>query len=145
MQKPHRLEEDNITQELNPLQSSQFFHQRIIYRTITDTMETLLRQSRSMCPFLQKTSPATLRSLSTATRRISSGGGTMSNLQVLARRCPVMGKALAVQSARTGNAALCGVFGGTRAYRSKAQLHTTRSQQATVGQDVLRRRNSGKF
>ena len=54
----------------------------------------------------------------------------MSNLQVLARRCPVMGKALAVQSARTGVMALSGVYGGTKAHHSKAGLHTTRSQQA---------------
>lgn len=67
----------------------------------------------------------------------------MSNLQVLARRCPVMGKAMAVQTARAGSTALGGVFGGTRAYRSRAQLHTTRPQQATVGEDVLRRRNNG--
>lgn len=43
----------------------------------------------------------------------------MSNLQVLARRCPVMGKALAVQSARNGNVALAGAYGGMRAYHSK--------------------------
>lgn len=32
--------------------------------------------------------------------RASPGGGTISDLQIIARRCPVMGKALAVQSAR---------------------------------------------
>ncbi|KAI9877515.1 MAG: mitochondrial 5-aminolevulinate synthase [Pleopsidium flavum] len=101
-------------------------------------MEALLRQSRSMCPFLKKTSPATLRSLSTATRHVSPGGGTMSNLQVLARRCPIMGKAMAVQSSRTGNAAFAGVFGGGRAYSGKAKLHTTRAREATVGAGVLR-------
>lgn len=71
-------------------------------------MESLLSQSRAMCPFLQRTSPATLRSLSTATSpspcrastSASPGGGTMSNIQVIARRCPVMSKALAVQTAR---------------------------------------------
>ncbi|MCJ1257933.1 mitochondrial 5-aminolevulinate synthase [Lignoscripta atroalba] len=103
-------------------------------------MDALLRQSRSMCPFLQKTSPATLRSLSTSTRHVSSGGGTISNLQVLARRCPVMGKAMAVQSAKSSNAGLGGVFGGVRAYGGKAKLHTTRGQQATVDTDPLRRR-----
>lgn len=108
-------------------------------------METLLRQSRSMCPFLNKTSPATLRTLSTSTRPVSGGGGTSSNLQVLARRCPVMGKAMAVQSAKAGNAALGGVFGGARAYGGKAKLHTTRAQHATVGSDMLTPGKDGKL
>ena len=98
-------------------------------------METLLRQSRAMCPFLNKTSPATLRSLSTSTnvQHAAPGGGAMSNLQIIARRCPVMGKALSVQSARHGNNALAGAFGGTRAYHARvprANLHTTRSEKA---------------
>ncbi|CAF9922791.1 MAG: mitochondrial 5-aminolevulinate synthase [Heterodermia speciosa] len=103
-------------------------------------METLLRQSRSMCPFLNKTSPATLRSLSTTTRPASPGGGTMSNLQLLARRCPIMGKAMAVQTAKTGNPALCGAFGGVRAYGGKAKLHTTRYNYATVDNDTVPRK-----
>ncbi|KAF2273824.1 5-aminolevulinate synthase-like protein [Westerdykella ornata] len=101
-------------------------------------MEALLHQSRSMCPFLHKTSPATLRSLSTTTaaasnHAVSPGAGSMSNLQVLARRCPIMGKALAVQSARTGHSALAGVFGGARAYHSRvgrAKLHTSTAKEA---------------
>ncbi|KAF1940926.1 5-aminolevulinate synthase mitochondrial precursor [Clathrospora elynae] len=100
-------------------------------------MEALLRQSRSMCPFLHKTSPATLRSLSTTTaaarHEVSPGAGSMSNLQVLARRCPIMGKALAVQSARNGNNALAGAFGGVRAYHTRvnrAKLHTSTSKEA---------------
>ena len=100
-------------------------------------MEALLRQSRSMCPFLHKTSPATLRSLSTSTSTqqqvAAPGGSAMSNLQVVARRCPVMSKALTVQSARNANAALSGAFGGSRAYHSKvprARLHTTRPNEA---------------
>lgn len=98
-------------------------------------MEALLRQSRSMCPFLHKTSPATLRSLSTtaAQHSVSPGAGSMSNLQVLARRCPIMGKAMAVQSTRSGNSALAGAFGGVRAYHSRvnrARLHTTASKEA---------------
>ncbi|KAL6713195.1 5-aminolevulinate synthase, mitochondrial [Lecanora helva] len=107
-------------------------------------MESLLRQSRSMCPFLNKTSPATLRSLSTTTRHASPGGGSMSNLQVLARRCPVMGKALAVQSAKNGKCGLSGVFGGVRAYGgcgTKAKIHTSRAHQASVAPDVVRRNN----
>ena len=62
-------------------------------------MEALLHQSKAMCPFLNKTTPATLRSMSTATQK-SPGGGTITNLQFIARRCPVMNKALAVQAAR---------------------------------------------
>ena len=57
----------------------------------------------------------------------------MSNLQVLAKRCPIMGKALAVQSARTGHHALAGAFGGVRAYHTRiprAKLHTSASKEA---------------
>ena len=64
-------------------------------------MESLLNQSRAMCPFLKRTSSATMRTLATTAQPGSiPGGGTISNLQVVARRCPVMSKALAVQSAR---------------------------------------------
>ncbi|KAF1957558.1 5-aminolevulinate synthase-like protein [Byssothecium circinans] len=98
-------------------------------------MEAVLRQSRSMCPFLSKTSPATLRSLSTtaAGHDVSPGAGKMSNLQVLARRCPIMGKALTVQSARLGSSTLAGAFGGTRAYHTRvnrARLHTSTPKEA---------------
>ncbi|KAI4165684.1 MAG: hypothetical protein LQ342_000626 [Letrouitia transgressa] len=109
-------------------------------------METLLRQSRQMCPFLKKTSPATLRSLSTTANRSSPCGGTMSNLQVLARRCPMMGKAMAVQSAKYRNSALGGVFGGVRGYGTwsggKAKLHTSRVNHATVDHGLLRHREN---
>lgn len=88
-----------------------------------------------MCPFLSKTSPATLRSLSTtaAGHDVSPVAGRMSNLQVLGRRCPIMGKALAVQSARNGNSALAGAFGGARAYHTRvnrAKLHTSSPKEA---------------
>ena len=63
----------------------------------------------------------------------------MSNLQVLGRRCPVMGKAMAVQSAKTGHCNLNGVFGGTRAYGGKAKFHTTGTQHANVASNLLRR------
>lgn len=69
----------------------------------------------------------------------------MSNLQVLARRCPMMGKAMAIQSAKTGNNALNGVFGGARAYGSrsgKAMLHTSRVNHATVDPGLLRHRET---
>lgn len=57
----------------------------------------------------------------------------MSNLQMLGKRCPVMGKALSTQSAKMGNSALSGAFGGSRAYHSKsprANLHTGTPQKA---------------
>lgn len=44
-----------------------------------------------------------------------------------------MGKALVVQSARNGNSALAGAFGGVRAYHSRvnrAKLHTSAPKEA---------------
>ncbi|KAJ5536745.1 hypothetical protein N7513_009931 [Penicillium frequentans] len=101
-------------------------------------MEAMLQQSRAMCPFLKRTAPSTLRTLSTATRP-STGGGTMSNLQVLARRCPVMSKALAVQSARmseakrfTSSTAGVPTMKPFRAPTEKRSLHTTGGHPASV-------------
>lgn len=94
-------------------------------------MDHLLRQSRSMCPFLKKTSPATLRALSSGTsHQVSPGGGAMSNLQVLARRCPIMGKALAVQSARLRTGPMGHGGAGLGPHTAKAHLHTTRVSEA---------------
>ncbi|KAJ5463186.1 hypothetical protein N7475_008130 [Penicillium sp. IBT 31633x] len=103
-------------------------------------MEALLQQSRAMCPFLKRTSPTTLRTLSTATRPSTSpGGGTMSNLQTLARRCPVMSKALAVQSARLSGtkrftSCAAGVAGiqPLRVPTGKRALHTTGGHPASL-------------
>ncbi|KAL4966835.1 5-aminolevulinic acid synthase HemA [Aspergillus stella-maris] len=104
-------------------------------------MEAMLQQSRAMCPFLKRSSPTTLRTLATATRPSTSpGGGTMSNLQRLARRCPVMSKALAVQSARmTGTkrftSSAAGVPGTpkpTRATPGKRSLHSTGGNGANM-------------
>ncbi|KAJ5360162.1 Aminotransferase class I/classII [Penicillium concentricum] len=103
-------------------------------------MEALLQQSRTMCPFLKRTSPTTLRTLSTATRPSTSpGGGTMSNLQVLGRRCPVMSKALAVQSARLSStkrfasrAAGVAAFQPMRVPTAKRALHTTGGHPASL-------------
>ena len=50
----------------------------------------------------------------------------MSNLQLIARRCPIMGKALAVQTARTGFA---GIFRTAQAYSGKAKLHIGRVEK----------------
>ena len=70
----------------------------------------------------------------------------MSNLQVLARRCPVMGKAMAVQSSKSNHNMLSGVFGGTRAYHNgKSWIHTSRAQQASVEPEVVRRESDGMY
>ncbi|KAL4883280.1 pyridoxal phosphate-dependent transferase [Aspergillus karnatakaensis] len=107
-------------------------------------MEALLQQSRAMCPFLKRSSPTTLRSLATATRPSTSpGGGTMSNLQRLARRCPVMSKALAVQSARlTGTkrftSTAAGVPGSSKTSRvspGKRALHSTGGNGANMSNE----------
>lgn len=102
-------------------------------------MDSVLRQSKAMCPFMKKATAAGLRAMSTAApTAVSPGGGAMSKLQVLARRCPVMGKAMAVQSARIGHAtgfpsvaakAGMSTFSG-HAKTGKAKLHTSRSQEA---------------
>ena len=68
----------------------------------------------------------------------------MSNLQVLARRCPVMGKAMSTQAARTGTNPLNGVFGGVRAYGGKAKIHTSRPQKASLASDMLRDKSHGR-
>ncbi|CRK30527.1 hypothetical protein BN1708_005175, partial [Verticillium longisporum] len=65
-------------------------------------MEAALRQSKAMCPFMKNASAAKLRAMSTSTRpaiAASPCGGTMSKLQLYAHRCPVMGKAMNVQTA----------------------------------------------
>jgi 5-aminolevulinate synthase len=69
----------------------------------------------------------------------------MSNLQVLARRCPVMGKALAVQSTRLGVSGLAGAYGGARPYHHKvdkvdrAKFHSAAVKEAqAVEVGVLR-------
>ncbi|RDW84559.1 5-aminolevulinate synthase [Coleophoma cylindrospora] len=102
-------------------------------------MDAALRQSKALCPFMKKASPATLRSLSTASRQTSPCGGSMSNLQTIARRCPIMGKAMAVQTAKAGKVGLGGMaaIGALRAFSGKvnsgkAKLHTSRSNAATA-------------
>ena len=112
-------------------------------------MESLLQQSRTMCPFLKRTAPATLRTLSKATRP-STGGGTMSNLQVLARRCPVMSKALAVQTARmsgakrfTSCAAGVSSIKPLRAPIGKRSLHTTDNHPASLAEGNYEKNQQG--
>jgi 5-aminolevulinate synthase len=79
----------------------------------------------------------------------------MSNLQVLARRCPVMGKALAVQSARHG-AILGGVYGGASAVKAyhtrgkgpvmadRALFHSASQNEAQAIDVGVRRKDSGR-
>ncbi|EHY57145.1 hypothetical protein HRR83_002640 [Exophiala dermatitidis] len=103
-------------------------------------MEALLHHSKGVCPFLKKTSPATLRSLSTSTHQ-SPGGGTITNLQFIARRCPVMNKALAVQSARlTSRRSYGKAAAGTGVVKSllEKKLHTSAEKKANVASNVVR-------
>ncbi|AEO69306.1 uncharacterized protein THITE_2119559 [Thermothielavioides terrestris NRRL 8126] len=102
-------------------------------------MDAVLRQSKAVCPFMRNATAAGLRAMSTATPALTSPcGGAMSKLQVLARRCPVMGKAMAIQSARIGHAAAFpGVSGKAamstfpgHAKTAKAKLHTSSAQEA---------------
>jgi 5-aminolevulinate synthase len=93
-----------------------------------------------------------LRSLSTSTRQASPGGGSMSNLQTIARRCPIMGKALAVQTAKSGKVGLGGVaaLGAIRAFSGKAgtgkaRLHTSNHREARAVEDTLFGRENGTF
>ncbi len=103
-------------------------------------MDSVLRQSKAMCPFMMKATAAGLRAMSTAAptaAAVSPCGGTMSKLQVLARRCPVMGKAMAIQSGRVGHppafASVAAKSMSTipgHSKTGKAKLHTSRSQEA---------------
>lgn len=88
-------------------------------------MEGLSRISLRTCPFLRKTSPAVLRSLSTSTRR----HGSLSKLQAIASHCPVMDKAMAVQSVRAGQQA-SGSLETSRAYHSRAPHTRLKHSQA---------------
>ncbi|TFB06096.1 hypothetical protein CCMA1212_002036 [Trichoderma ghanense] len=104
-------------------------------------MDSVLRQSKAMCPFLKSASPATLRAMSTAARPKASlpaspCGGTMSKLQLYAHRCPVMGKAMAVQSSKYGAAAGIRAF-SAHSKTGKARLHTSRNQEARAVESPL--------
>lgn len=68
----------------------------------------------------------------------------MSNLQTIARRCPVMGAAMAVQGAKTGKhafgaiAALKGVRGFSgKTSTGKAKLHTSTVNEARPVDGIL--------
>lgn len=104
-------------------------------------MDSIIRQSKAMCPFLKTASPATLRALSTTARPIpkaSPCGGTMSKLQLLAHRCPVMGKAMTVQTAKYGAVA------AIRHASNKARIHTSATHEArAVDSPVMQGKENG--
>lgn len=111
-------------------------------------MDAVLRQSKAMCPFLKQASPATLRALSTTARpQASPCGGAMSKLQLLGSRCPIMGKALAVQSARAGLSGTAAAIAGIRAFTNhakngKAKIHTSRPNEARAMDGVFTPRDA---
>lgn len=115
-------------------------------------MESLLQQSRAMCPFLKNTSPTALRTLTTTARPTTPGGGSMSNLHVAARRCPVMSKALAVQSSRQSvtkrfTSGAAGVAGAKslRTCPAKRDLHTTNGNGASLNPGGYEKSDRGEF
>lgn len=68
----------------------------------------------------------------------------MSKLQVYAQRCPVMGKALAVQSAKYSAAGSFRAFSG-HAKSGKAKIHTSRKHDAqAVDHPLFERGEKGK-
>lgn len=115
-------------------------------------MESLLQQSRAMCPFLKNTSPTALRTLTTTARPTTPGGGSMSSLHVAARRCPVMSKALAVQSSRqsvtkrftSGAAAVAGAK-SLRTCPAKRDLHTTNGNGASLNPGGYEKSDRGEL
>ncbi|ROT38792.1 tetrapyrrole biosynthesis, 5-aminolevulinic acid synthase [Sodiomyces alkalinus F11] len=110
-------------------------------------MEAALHQSKALCPFLKNASPAKLRALSTSARPrapASPCGGTMSKLQLLAHRCPIMGKALTVRSGHHGLGAGfpgASLVAGIRAMSghsksAKAKIHTSSVHEARPVENV---------
>jgi 5-aminolevulinate synthase len=84
--------------------------------------------------------------MSTSTRA-SPGGGTITNLQFIARRCPVMNKALAVQSARfTSRRSYGHAAAGTGVVKSllEKKLHTASEKKASVDTNMFRQAQPGK-
>ena len=62
-------------------------------------MESLLRQGKQVCPFLKRSSPASLKMLASSYSTTSYGNRT-SALTTAATHCPVIGKALLLQHAK---------------------------------------------
>jgi len=91
---------------------------------------------------MAKATAAGLRAMTTAARPAASPcGGAISKLQTLARRCPVMGKAMAVQSARLGHPGVAAVAGMHTLHgkTQKAKLHTGSPKGARPVEGVLLR------
>lgn len=116
-------------------------------------MDHVLRQSKAVCPFLKSASPSTLRAMSTSVKpKASPCGGTMSKLQVFAQRCPIMGKALAIQTAQSRTATIAATaIAGIRSFSGhvgsktgRAGIHTSRSKEARpVDNPVIDRHVAG--
>lgn len=83
-------------------------------------MEALLRRSRGVCPFLQTTSPATLRSLSTSAASVRHG--SVSKLQATANRCPVMHQALTERRSGVDGLLPSGPLGRPQVSRPRPRL-----------------------
>ena len=67
----------------------------------------------------------------------------MSKLQLLGQRCPVMGKAMAVQTAKNRTAGSARAFSG-HSKTGKAKIHTTRTQEArAVDRPLFEGRDTG--
>lgn len=70
----------------------------------------------------------------------------MSNLQILANRCPVMGKAMAVQAAKSFKTPLRAPYSPARRfgdYGGKARLHTSGVPLATVDTAMIQDKADG--
>lgn len=110
-------------------------------------MDSVLRQSKAMCPFLKTASPAALRAMSTSARpqaiAASPCGGTMSKLQVFAHRCPVMGKAMAVQSSKNAAVSAIRAFSGD-SKAGRARMHTSRNKEARAVERPFETRDNGE-
>lgn len=114
-------------------------------------MDSVLRQSKAMCPFLKTASPAALRAMSTSARpqavaavSASPCGGTMSKLQVFAHRCPVMGKAMAVQSSKNAAVSAIRAFSGD-SKAGRARMHTSRNKEARAVERPFENRDNGEY
>ncbi|KAL9093185.1 MAG: hypothetical protein Q9159_000362 [Coniocarpon cinnabarinum] len=104
-----------------------------------------LRSSKAVCPFLRKTSPSQLRLLSST----SAPTGVASRLQQYGQKCPIMGPAMATQSARMSHVTLMRTALGTaRSYHTanktaRANLHTGNAHKAqAVDVNILRHDSS---
>ena len=101
-------------------------------------MESIIKQGKKLCPFLRRTSPATMRMMATKSSSCSGHGSAgLSGLQQAALKCPVMSKHMGKagaggsisshQSSSHGNGMSLNVSAG-RSYVTAspvAQIHQT--------------------